>query len=186
MICKNDLREKFIFIREDITGKKEKSGIITERFFHLPCYKNSKYLAVYASLPQEVQTFDIISRSLKEGKMVFLPKIRGGGIMDFFMIDSPMDLQATGKLGIPEPKADPSRRLKPDMPMLAVVPGICFDTVKNRIGFSGGYYDRYLKNAPQAVKLGLCFDEQILKDGFIPSENHDIKMDILLTENSIY
>ena len=66
---------------------------------------------------------------------------------------------------------------------LVVVPGIAFDRRGHRIGFGGGYYDRFLADL-QAVKLGLCYDDLVLQE--IPNESHDVPMDIVVAQTATY
>ena len=64
-----------------------------------------------------------------------------------------------------------------------IIPGICFDKSKNRIGYGKGYYDKYLSNT-NIKKIGLCYEEQITKE--IKSDKTDIRLDYLITEIKIY
>ena len=66
---------------------------------------------------------------------------------------------------------------------LVVVPGIAFDRRGHRIGFGGGFYDRFLANV-QVVKVGLCYDDLILQE--IPNEPHDVPMDIVVAQTATY
>ena len=67
---------------------------------------------------------------------------------------------------------------------LIIVPGVCFDLKRNRLGFGGGYYDRFLENKNMNI-IGICFDEQLSKDEFIPANETDIKMNKIITESYI-
>ena len=81
--------------------------------------------------------------------------------------------------GIPEPKN--SKFVLPDV---LLVPLVAFDKNKYRIGYGGGYYDKLLCMYPNTLKIGLTFNERILKD--IPIENHDISMDYVFTNDNYY
>ena len=66
---------------------------------------------------------------------------------------------------------------------LIIVPGVSFDNFFNRLGFGMGYYDKYLSKS-NIYKIGLCFSEQMVSS--LPTQKHDIKMDMIITENKIY
>ena len=67
---------------------------------------------------------------------------------------------------------------------LMIMPGVAFDTNRNRVGYGGGYYDRYLESHPQLHTLALAFDMQVLFE--VPAEEQDIKPQLLVTETNIY
>lgn len=100
--------------------------------------------------------------------------------MEFVKIKSYQDL-APGYMGIMEPVSDDYASLKNG---LLVMPGIAFDTQKNRIGYGGGFYDRYLQqHMSDFYKTAICFDYQIVEH--IMSEEFDIKPDKIITEKRI-
>ena len=90
-------------------------------------------------------------------------------------------IQNTNKLNVKEPISDLRKLINPIDINLFIVPGICFDKNKNRIGYGGGYYDRYLCKSPSSYKVGIAFNEQILDD-IIESEDIDVKLDEIITD----
>ena len=135
-----------------------------------------KVVAVYKSMKDEVDTSFLINKLLKE-KIVLLPKVIDDK-MDFIIIDKNTKY-IKSKLGILEPIGE----IYGGPIDLIIVPGVSFDKKLNRLGFGKGYYDKYLNNK-NIYKIGLSFSEQIKE--IIPCDKHDIKMDMIITENKIY
>lgn len=180
------LRKEFIERRKSIQDKKLKSEKIAKNLISLPCFSQSHKIAIYYSLPQEAETTGLIEYMLKQNKEVYLPKVLSGTDMEFYRIASLNEVKEVNGLGIHEPNVNEKNRLDKSSLDLIIVPGVCFDESLNRIGFSGGYYDRYLENAERVVKVAICFDEQVLKGKSIDADRHDIKMDMIVTEKTIY
>ena len=98
-----------------------------------------------------------------------------------FMIGNPEKDLRPGYCTIPEP--DPARAtlVPPEKIDIAVIPGSVFDIYGGRLGYGGGYYDRFLVNdAPQALRIGFAFEQQLVDR--VPLEPHDQPLDILITE----
>ncbi len=166
-------------------------------FENCKVFKNAKVLLVYCSTPFEPDTREIIELSLKLKKQVALPRAKEKGKMDFVFIKSLSDLKE-GRYGISEPadelckiflngeaKSERSGSEKDDgeeSNVLCVVPGLCFDKSGNRIGYGGGYYDRFLKDFCGKT-MGICYDECFLEN--IPRDGHDISVDLILTETGL-
>lgn len=136
---------------------------------------NAKTILLYYSLPDEVNTHQTVELLARQGKTVLLPKVIDGENMEIRIYESPEDL-TEGSYGIMEPNG----KLFTDYGMIdtAVIPGMSFDADNNRLGRGKGYYDRFLKNIPQAYKIGVCFDFQ--KEQNIPHDEYDIKMDTVI------
>lgn len=175
------LREKYKKIRKEIIDKDLKSKEISNRLINSEIYKNSKIIALYSNLLSEVNTKDLITHSLNNNKIVALPRVIDKYNMNFYRINSIEDLNNTGSFGIKEPIND---NLITNIDLI-IIPGLCFDYNNNRLGFGRGYYDRYLFNNDSVYKIGLCFDEQILKDDIIEVDKYDIKMDLILTDKQL-
>ena len=138
-------------------------------------YREADTVLVYVSLPEEIDTFGIINKALEDGKRVAVPRITDGE-MRFFWLD---DLSAAepGFRGIPEPpdgcpEAD-------DETALVVVPGLAFDRRGFRVGYGGGFYDRYLSAHPSHPTLALCYAFQLFPE--LPAEAHDRPVDAVLS-----
>ena len=143
-------------------------------------------LAAYYPIRGEANLLPFLQKWLEEGHILLLPcfdESSGqyslaeiGGLDDQWLIP--------GKCGIPEPKASCPRHVPPfrDTPQLWLVPGLAFDRKGVRLGRGGGWYDRLLKYT-RAPKIGVCPKERLAPN--LPVEEHDIRMDYLLSENGI-
>jgi len=154
--------------------------------------KNNNYenVLVFCSYKSEVDTWNIISYLLSEKINVFCPKIidKKSGLMEFYKIKSIDDLQET-KLGISEPCAGFLFDIKENKKTFMIMPGVAFDIYRNRIGYNGGFYDRFLekcknKNPKCIYTAAICYDEQVFEDKFVMDKT-DIKPDILITQKRI-
>lgn len=135
-------------------------------------------LFTYHSMGEEVDTREIIKYCLQRDITVALPKVDQGS-MAFYKLDGLEDLEA-GAYGIKEPKGE--ELLEPSKEDLILIPGVVFDRDCNRIGFGGGYYDRYLKSK-HGVKMGLAYNYQIIQH--IEVCDHDIPVDVVMTSNGL-
>lgn len=152
---------------------------LTERLLQHPFYQEAKVIATYLSFPHEFQTQGLIEQALKDGKKVLIPKTYPKGRMDF-VVYHPQQLIKTS-FGLLEPQGDlevvDASRID-----LIHVPGLAFTTDGYRIGYGGGYYDRYLKYFPGHT-LSTIYPCQI--QDFSP-ENHDIPVqEVLIDERNL-
>ena len=158
----------------------EKSLQILERFRQLSAYKDASLLLAYVDAKREVETRLLMRCAWDDGKKVAVPRVDGGGIMHFYYLRSLKDLEP-GAFGIMEPRAD-CRICEPEEGLL-LMPGVAFDEQGHRVGYGGGYYDRYLEKHPHLIHIALAFEFQIFPE--VPSEKHDICPDLIVTENRI-
>lgn len=175
MVSKIELRKICKAKRIKIKNKKEKEKIITEKILNHEKVINSKNILIYISLDLEVSTMDIINNLLKINKNIFVPKVFGENIK-FYQINSLTDLQLSN-LNIFEPITN--KEYINDGVSVCIVPGLLFDKNNNRLGYGGGYYDRFL-NQNKIYKIGICFNEFLVDK--IDVQEHDIKMDEVITE----
>lgn len=197
-LLQRQLRRMGIQKREELPGplRLQKDGQIAERLFLLPWYREAKSLLIYVSFRSEVDTIAILKRALADGKRVFCPRVQETE-MAFWRIRSLTDLKP-GFRGIREPavpKQDSMGKTEgegafcpqTDGPALAVVPGCVFDRHGHRIGYGGGYYDRYFGGMEKERRprlAGLCYACQ-LTEQIVPL-SHDVDMDVVLTEEGSY
>lgn len=134
---------------------------------------------IYCDFRNEVNTEMIIEYCLKNNIEVCVPKIIDKTML-FYQIKSLNELDI-GYMGIREPKAN-SVSVNNHYGVV-IVPGTAFDNNFNRMGYGGGYYDRFLSSNPNLTKIGIAYNFQILDT--IPTEFHDIKMDYIVTNNNI-
>lgn len=168
---KNELRKFYKNRRLGIADKKAKSKMIMERIISSSHYKFAHVIAVYASLPLEVDTSFLIEQAFIDHKVVVFPKVEGSD-MAFYKITSVCELSTEGPLKIKEPISSFDHLVRKNEIDLMVVPGICFDKKNYRIGYGKGFYDRYLRGC-KAHSIGVCFTEQIY-DGCLPINEQDI------------
>jgi len=185
MKSKKELRKKILGIRNKMLKEdlENNSRIIMNKIISLRTYKQSKVVFVYMDFNNEVMTSDLIKHMMAEKKRVVIPYT---DIVNTLVIPSEITEEADLKLS-PFGYYEPKKIMPVDVEEidLVLVPGVVFDKNLNRIGFGKGYYDRILKNLkPGAKKIGLAHDFQVLDE--IPAEDHDIKMDMIITESSSY
>ena len=152
---------------------------LTERFLKHPFYQEAKVIATYLSFPHEFQTQELIEQALRDGKKILIPKTYPKGRMDFVVYD-PQQLVKTS-FGLLEPQGD-LEVVDASQIDLIHVPGLAFTTEGYRIGYGGGYYDRYLEYF-SGHTLSTIYPCQI--QDFIP-ENHDIPVqEVLIDERNL-
>lgn len=183
---KSKIRAQYKKIRESIEDRKIKSSEITKKIVQSDFYKEAKVIAMYSSLSSEVDTASLIIKALSDKKIVVLPKVVSKEELEFYSISKLERLVEKGSFGIKEPWAKVDNFIDKDEIDLMIVPGICFDKNKNRVGFGKGFYDRYLADKNNVIKIGICFEEQVLQNDFISTDEYDIKMDMVITDKEIY
>lgn len=181
---KNKLRKKYIQIRNNIKNKKVKSNIITNRVIENEAYKKAKTIALYRSFSSEVDTTKLIEYSIANGKIVCLPKVMDNDLK-FYEIGSLSEKFIKSKFGVEEPIGYEFNYIDKRDVDLVIVPGVCFDKEKNRLGFGKGYYDRFLGNT-QLNTIAICFSKQILDNGLLPITNNDVRVGQIITDEKIY
>jgi 5-formyltetrahydrofolate cyclo-ligase len=184
IIMKASLRSEMIRKRDALSQVEihNKSSKILERLLRTKEYKRAEEVFTFVSFGSEVDTNNLILNALKSNKKVYTPKIIDKGIIEFYEIRSFQDL-APSKFEILEPTTDRRGKIKgSEGNQLMIIPGVAFDTQGNRMGYGGGYYDRYFaKNYDcQVLRFALCYELQIL--GRVPTEEYDQKVDKIITE----
>ena len=139
-----------------------------------PLYRQARSLYGYLSYNQEVETHALLLQAQRDGKRVAVPKVTGPGEMVFYWLDE-LTQVAPGYCGIPEP--DGSQPAADDDTALVLTPGLAFDRQGHRMGYGGGFYDRYLAAHPHPT-IALCYDFQLLPH--LDAAAHDIPVDAVL------
>ena len=152
----------------------ERSAKLAQLFFASRAYQNAKTIYGYLPYNQEVRTVPMLERALKDGKKVAVPKVCGDE-MKFLYLDD-LTAVAKGYAGIPEPIAD--EPVAHDETALVLMPGLAFDPQGHRIGYGGGFYDKFLAAEPNHPTLALCYEFQMLPK--LDVEDHDIPVDTVL------
>jgi 5-formyltetrahydrofolate cyclo-ligase len=167
-----EIREKKrAMTEEEIILRSEKLG---QLFAQSEAYRKAKTVYGYLPYNQEVRTVPMLEQALREGKRVAVPKIYGD-TMKFLYLD---DLSRVEKndMGIPEPIADTP--VADDKTALVLMPGLAFTKQGDRMGYGGGFYDRFLAEEPDHPTLALCYDFQMVDS--LPTEEFDIPVDTVL------
>lgn len=147
---------------------------LAQQFFRTPAYMAAKTLYGYMPYNQEVQTLPILQQALSDGKRVAVPKLYGNEMRFIYITD--FHGLANSDKGIPEPVADGP--VADDPTALVLMPGIAFDLQGHRIGYGGGYYDRFLASEPTHPTIALCYDFQVFPK--LETEIFDIPVDLVL------
>lgn len=170
---KKELRRN-IRIKKEAMSESEiisKSQMLADKFLKSKEYLEASCIYGYLSYNQEVRTEGILAQALQDGKSVAVPKIFGEEMR--FIYITGLEQIAPGYKGIPEPVADAP--VADDVNALVLMPGIAFDMNGARIGYGGGFYDRFLSNEPYHKTIALCYDFQVLEN--LPTEEFDIPVD---------
>lgn len=156
---------------EEIVSRSAKLGAL---FTQSDAYKNAKTIYGYLPYNQEVRTVPMLEQALRDGKRVAVPKVYGDE-MKFLYLDD-LTKVSKGYAGIPEPIADGP--VADDTTALVLMPGLAFDPQGHRIGYGGGFYDKFLAAEPNHPTLALCYEFQMLP--VLDTEEHDIPVDTVL------
>ena len=188
---KKELRREVLVRRNELleSDRKEKSGSIAEKVIDLQEFRESNTVLLYNSIRSEVETMDIIQEANRLGKNIYLPRVMGDK-MEFFLMSEKTEYEIS-KYGICEPIPESTDVYVPkgEDEVFVLVPGAVFDEVGNRIGYGGGYYDKYLKSFIDRKRykkmcvVAVAYDCQIVGLKEIENESHDVKMDYVITES---
>ncbi len=180
---KNVIRKRMKQLRADMTRTErfEKSMRIFEQLITVPEFKRADRIYTYVSMDNEIDTIMLIDYSLSLEKRVFVPRVSGRD-MEFYEISDISEL-SPGYMGIYEPDINGK---EPDYSRTGFMcmPGLAFDKSYNRIGYGGGFYDRYLSVENKLYKAALAYEAQLLES--IPAQDGDVRPDMIVTEENIY
>ncbi|MFB4164753.1 5-formyltetrahydrofolate cyclo-ligase [Alteribacillus sp. JSM 102045] len=159
-----------------------KSHLVYRQLFNWSMWKNASTVALTMAAKNEIDTKPIIEKGWEENKSIAVPKvIPNERALDFYNITS-FDQTKVDFAGIFEPDPLLTTHVKKNHFDLIIVPGLAFDKQKFRIGFGGGYYDRFLEGL-KITTCSLVLDFQL--HDHIPREEHDIPLTALVTETGI-
>ena len=173
---KQELRKSIRALKRAMTEEQivEKSRRLGELFLASEAYKNAKTVYGYLPYNQEVRTVAMLEQAMRDGKRVAVPKCYGDEMRFIFMDD--LSKVENGYANIPEPIAD--EPIADDETALVLMPGMAFDPHGHRIGYGGGFYDKFLAKEPNHPTLALCYDFQMVE--YLETEEFDIPVDTVL------
>ncbi|WP_051305880.1 5-formyltetrahydrofolate cyclo-ligase [Desulfogranum mediterraneum] len=191
------LEEQRQQLRQGITARRDglspalrrrKSEAIGRSLLALSSWQAAQYICIYVHFRSEVETGILLDQALNQGKIVTVPYTLAAQhrIVPVRITDPERDL-VPGFQGIPEPVPAlvEQAAIDPGVIELVVVPGLVFDCQGGRLGYGGGFYDRFLaREAPQARRLGLAFGLQLVSR--LPLAVHDIPMDLVISEEGVW
>lgn len=186
-MSRSEIRQDVLKVRLSMSQESvlEKSKIITDSILASEIYCKSRHLMVYMDFRNEVRTESLIIRALAEGKRVSAPvtDIKGKRLTPSELLEYPGDLDP-GAWGILEPREYCVRPVDPGELDLVIVPGVAFDAGGNRLGYGGGFYDRFLiRTRPGTVYLAPAFDLQMVENVF--PGTLDVPVHIIFTEERV-
>ena len=151
-----------------------RSEALGQLFIRSDAYKNAKTIYGYLPYNQEVRTVPMLEQAMRDGKRVAVPKCYGDEMKFIYLED--LSKVEKGYANIPEPIADGP--IAEDPTALVLMPGLAFDPEGHRIGYGGGFYDKFLSAEPGHPTLALCYAFQMLPR--LETEAHDIPVDTVL------
>lgn len=193
MISKEKVRRRALEVRDALTEERrlETSRIIVENLLASEWYRQSEILLSYCSIRSEVDTRELNQRILADRKQLFLPRTEAEEkTMCFYKVEDLKKLKK-GNFGVPEPRG--SEAVEQVMEsgayskekILMVMPGVAFDEKGYRLGYGGGFYDRYLQcYGTMLTSVMIAFTEQ--ETWIIPAEPCDVKPEHMITQKTIF
>lgn len=178
---KKRIRKQIFAARKERTQEQVEalSHIITDKVTALPEFAQAQRILAYADYNHEVVTRYLIEKAWKAGKEVAVPKVSGQDMI-FYKLETFAQL-SPGYYGIPEPAQGEVVQWEE---ALMIMPGVAFDAQNHRVGYGGGFYDRFLEKHPRTKTVALAFEFQIMED--VPWEETDIRPDCIVTEENIF
>ena len=177
---KQEIRKQMLADREALTPEqvRERSRIICDRIRDAELYRECASLCLYMPIRNEVEADLLIGPALEDGKRVYIPKVVGEEMI-FNRYDA--DLIVEGAFHIRESASQ--EILEPDETTLIILPGSVFDLNRHRIGYGGGFYDKFLAKPPGCRTIAAAFDLQVIEE--LPVEAHDISPELIVTEKRV-
>ena len=170
------LRKKMREQKKALTPEQieQASKRLTALFLQHPLYRQAKAVYGYLSYNQEVRTDALLRCAQRDGKRVAVPKVEADRMVVYWLDD--LEQVQAGYRGIPEPYG--TEPLADDPTALVLTPGLAFDPQGHRMGYGGGFYDRFLAAEPHPT-IALCYDFQLLP--CLETEQYDMPVDVVLS-----
>lgn len=187
---KKDLRKTVLKLRDalSVNERKEKSFRIAGKVIGMPEFQRSNVVLLYDAIRSEVDTTAILQEAKSLKKRIYYPRVIGDK-MKFYLVEDATEFEIS-RFGIREPRMVDEKEFVPkgQDKILVLMPGVAYDEAGNRIGYGGGYYDKYLEWLTEYVslesiyKVGIAFSCQMVELGVIEAELHDVKVDCVIRE----
>ena len=186
--AKSDLREEYRQKRRDLDpGEKERlDNLVSEKVINSQTYKNAEVVLTYIPKSEEVNIMNVVKAALDDGKKLACPKCNTKDRTMTFRYITSLDQLEDSVFGLKEPKAECPEFVQEDRissKVICIIPAILFDKKGYRIGYGGGYYDRYLSGF-NGIKVGVGYYDFIVNEA--PHGKFDSAVDVLITERGIY
>lgn len=178
---KAELRRLYKSKRASLINRDDLSAKIISGLTESDVYKKANMILCYVSFGDEVDTYRLITQSFDDGKIIAVPYCTGKR-MEFRIINS-LDNLTSGKFGIMTAD-DTCPVLEKSDDALCIVPALSIDKNFNRLGYGGGFYDRFLSANSGVISIGICYDDCVAD--FLPTEKTDIPLDGYITENGCF
>lgn len=176
MESKQELRRRMKAVRNAVSVEERArfSSQIAENLLHEPWYPAVKRLLVYSAIQSELNLEAFCELAAGDGKILYYPKVFGEG-MEFFRVQDRKILKP-GAFGVMEPDTDAYALdvFRDEQDSVMLVPGVAFSSKKYRLGYGGGFYDRYLAKHGNLYTVGVAFSVQLQAEW--EPEEHDIPM----------
>ena len=185
MDAKRELRQRMLQMRRqlDPVQKARMDARIARRLTELPVFFQAEELLLYAATEIEVDTREILRVASELGKRVYFPCCQvAQHAMRFYQASSFEEMRAS-HYGILEPAATPDAEWMGHSRTLCIVPAQAVDRRGMRLGYGGGYYDRFLARHPLVQTIGLCYSAGLVDS--VPTETYDIPLEMILTETTL-
>lgn len=173
---KKELRKKYTKVRADVEDKEGKDRLIRKNLRELEIYKKAKSVFVFISYKSEVDTRRIIEDILADGKKLLVPLVKGSEMIAVEV--KGIDDLEPNKMGILEPKSGDEVT---DVD-LTITPGLAFDKDGYRLGYGGGYYDKFFAKV-DTIRMGIGYFDQYVES--LVHEDYDKALEYLLTEEGL-
>lgn len=176
-MTKYDVRKRMAMLKALLSAEEKTSAADTvfERLERNAAFQLAENILMYHSLPDELDTRRFLAK-WKDRKRFFLPRVNGAVLEILPYDETRLEI---GSFHIEEPQGDNVYPV--DEIEMIIVPGVAFDRKGNRLGRGKGFYDKLLQQA-KAMKIGVGYEFQLVDE--LPSEPHDISMDIVITEHT--
>ncbi len=177
-VSKKLLRERVLnHLKASYTGavRKEQSLLLRRKLIE-QLDSAPQHIAIYASLPHEVDLIPLLQEQPQH--RYYFPRCYAQGRMEFYLITNPDEELEQSPMGFLEPKQD-CAHIEASQLDTIIVPGVAFTKDGARLGYGGGFYDRYMMRCPQACKITLCAPMQLVET--IPTEEHDLLIPTMIS-----